>query len=100
METMTEEADLPQNKRFTNTSVRKTLVQKMTDHNVPDTLQIYVTGHKSIGSLNNHRSLRDNHKMAISNILTKTESNDRTLFSHRLQALEISILWITICVPK
>lgn len=76
---MAEEADLPQNKWFTNASVRKTLVQKMTDHNVPDTLQVYVTGHKSIGSLNNYRSLCDTHKMAISNILSRTGSDDRNL---------------------
>ena len=43
MKKMAEEADLHKNKRFTNTSVRKTLVQKMTDNNVPDTLQVYVT---------------------------------------------------------
>ena len=86
---MAEEADLPQNKRFTNTSVHKTLVPKMTDHNVPDTLPVHVTGHKSIGSLNNYRSLSDNDKMAISNILSRTDSNDRNLVLPSLQALDI-----------
>ena len=78
MKKMAEEADLPKNKRFTNTSVRKTLVQKMTDNNVPDTLQVYVTGHNNVGSLNNYRSLSDNHKVAISNILSRTDSSARS----------------------
>lgn len=76
---MAKEAGLPENKHYTNTSVRKTLVQKMTDNNVPDTLQVYVTGHKNVGSLNNYRSLSDNHKMAISYILSKTDSSARNL---------------------
>ena len=57
---------------------RKTTIQP-TNHNFLDTLQVYVTGHKSIGSLNNYRSLSDNHILAISNILSKTDSNDRSL---------------------
>lgn len=76
---MAEEVDLPKNKHITNTSVRKTLVQKMTDNNIPDTLQVYVTGHKNVGSLNNYRSLSDSHKLAISNILSRTDSNPRGL---------------------
>ena len=58
---MAEEADLPKNKRFTNISVCKPLVQKMTDNEVKDTLQVYLTGHKNVGSLNNYQSLTDNH---------------------------------------
>jgi hypothetical protein len=62
MKKMAEACDLP---RLTNTSVRKALVQKMTDNNVPDSLQVYVTGHKNASSLNNYRTLNDRHKYAI-----------------------------------
>ncbi|KAJ8311334.1 hypothetical protein KUTeg_010689 [Tegillarca granosa] len=71
MKLMAKEACLPQNKRITNTSVRKTLIQKMTD-----SLQVYVTGHKNTGSLNNYRTLNNTHKHAISHILSTTENNE------------------------
>jgi hypothetical protein len=75
MRKMAKKANLPKNKRITNTSVRKTLVQKMTDRNVPDSLQVYVTGHKNPSSLNNYRTLNDSHKYAISSILSDTSDN-------------------------
>lgn len=74
MKTMAKNADLPSDRKLTNTSVRKTLVQKMTDNNVPDSLQVYVTGHKNAGSLNNYRTLNDSHKHAISSILSSNSS--------------------------
>lgn len=72
MKKMAVTANLPGvgEKRFTNTSVRKTLVQTMTDNNVPDNLQVYVTGHKNTQSLNNYRTLNDTQKHAISHLLT------------------------------
>ena len=70
MKVMSRNAELPDNKHITNTSVRKTLVQRMTDCNVPDNLQVYVTGHKRPESLNNYRQLGNNHKKLISNLLT------------------------------
>ncbi|KAK3106021.1 hypothetical protein FSP39_011163 [Pinctada imbricata] len=71
MKVMAKSASLDTTKRITNTSVRKTLVQKMTENNVPDTLQVYVTGHKNTASLNNYRTISNNQKYAISNILSK-----------------------------
>ena len=47
MKNMAKNAGLPEDRKITNTSVRKTLVQKMTDNNVPNSLQVYVTGHKN-----------------------------------------------------
>ena len=48
-------------------------------NNIPDTLQVYVTGHKNVGSLNNYRSLKDNHKRAIPNILSRTDSSAKSV---------------------
>jgi hypothetical protein len=70
MSKMATAAGLPPNKRISNTSVRKTLVQKMTDGNVPDNLQVYVTGHKNPASLNNYRHINDQQKFAISRVLS------------------------------
>ena len=44
----------------------------MTDNNVPDSLQVYGTGHKNASSLNNYRTLNDRHKYAISQMLSNT----------------------------
>ncbi|XP_061196504.1 uncharacterized protein LOC133204775 [Saccostrea echinata] len=79
MKRMSKNAGLPDNKKITNTSVRKTLVQRMTDSNVPDTLQVYVTGHKNIQSLNNYRTINDSQKYAISSILSNSSSNISSL---------------------
>lgn len=87
MKKMSKNAGLPENKRITNTSVRKTLVQRMTDSNVPDTLQVYVTGHKNIQSLNNYRTINDTQKFAISSILSKSSCKTSSLvpFSNTAQ---------------
>ena len=76
MKNMAQKGGLPE-RRITNTSVRKALVQKMTDHNVPDNLQVYVTGHKNPQSLNNYRTLNDTHKYQISRILSETQPQVR-----------------------
>ncbi|XP_069101555.1 uncharacterized protein [Argopecten irradians] len=81
MRTMAKQANLPGCERLTNTSVRKSLVQKLTDNHVPDSLQVYVTGHKNTQSLNNYRTLNDRHKLVISNMLSNTKSTDLVPFS-------------------
>ena len=80
MKNMAKAAYLPE-KHLTNTSVRKTLVQKMTDHHVPDNLQTYITGHKNSQSLNNYRTLNDNQIFSISNILSRNSSCSSTITS-------------------
>ena len=76
MKKMSEEAYLPKNKRLNNTSICNPC-SKDDRQQCFGYLEIYVTGHKNIGSLNNYRSLSDNHKVARSNILS------RTIFSAR-----------------
>lgn len=79
MKNMAKQANLPGMERLTNTSVRKSLVQKMTDNQVPDSLQVYVTGHKNTQSLNNYRTLNDRHKYMISSMLSNTTKNTEKL---------------------
>lgn len=44
-------------KRFTNHSARKTLVQKLSDENVPPTQIMQVTGHRNLQSVTNYSHL-------------------------------------------
>lgn len=76
---MSKNAGLPNNKRITNTSVGKTLVQKMTDSNVPDTLQVYAMGHKNIQSQNNYHIINNTQKYAISSFLSKSSCKTSSL---------------------
>lgn len=78
MKTMADKADLPElsnGKRITNTSARKTLCQKLLDHNIPDAQAVHITGHKNVSSLNNYRQLTNKQQMCISNILSKSNAN-------------------------
>ena len=54
-----ETANVTLDKRITNHSARKTLVQTLQDRNVPPTQIIQVTGHKNLQSVNNYSTLRE-----------------------------------------
>ena len=45
--------DIESGKKTTNTSVRKTLCQKLLEANVPDTQAIHIAGHKNASSDSN-----------------------------------------------
>ena len=62
------------NKRITNHSARKTLVQTLQDHNVPPTQIVQVTGHKNLQSVNNYSTLGDRQQETISSILSSTRT--------------------------
>jgi hypothetical protein len=51
MKTMKQKAGLDTNKRLTNHSARKYLVQKLKDNNVEDTDIMQISGHKSVQSV-------------------------------------------------
>ena len=63
-------AGIGANKRITNHSARKTLVQKLQDHNVPPTHIAQLTGHKNLQSINNYSCLRQEQQEAISSLLS------------------------------
>ena len=62
------------NKRITNHSARKTLVQTLQDHNVRPTQIVQVTGHKNLQSVNNYSTLGDRQQETISSILSSTRT--------------------------
>ena len=70
MRRMSLNAGLPPNKKLTNHSARKHLVQKLSDNNVPPTEIMQITGHKNVQSVNNYSSLNENKHKQISRILS------------------------------
>ena len=68
-------AGIGANKRITNHNARKTLVQKLQDHNVPPTHISQVTGHKNLQSINNYNCLRQEQQEAISSLLSADASS-------------------------
>ena len=76
MKEMAKKADLPDRefKRFTNTSVRKHLCQKLLENNIPDSQAIHITGHKNPQSLNNYRQLTNKQKHCMSTLLANSKS--------------------------
>ena len=74
---MVNEARLGQeNKRLTNHSARKHLVQKLDDNKIPPTQIMQITGHRNVNSVNNYSSLSDKQKEKISSILSFRGQND------------------------
>ena len=67
-------AGIGTNKRITNHSARKTLVQTLQDHNIPPTQIVQITGHKNLQSVNNYSVLGDKQQETISSILSSTSS--------------------------
>ena len=51
-----------ENKRLTNHSARKHLVQKLNDNKIPPTQTMQITGHRNVNSVNNYSSLSDKQK--------------------------------------
>ena len=65
-----------ENKRLTNHSARKHLVQKLNDKEIPPTQIMQITGHRNVNSVNNYSSLSDKQKEKISSILSFRGQND------------------------
>ena len=54
MTEMTENSDIGNNKRLTNTSAMKHMVTKLSDANIPDRQIVQISGHKNIQSINSY----------------------------------------------
>ena len=63
-------AGIGTDKRITNHSARKTLVQKLQDNDIPPTQIVQIAGHKNLKSVNNYSSLREQQQQDISSILS------------------------------
>ncbi|CAG2204141.1 unnamed protein product [Mytilus edulis] len=69
---MKEKDNLDDNKRLTNHSARKYLVQKLKDNNVQDTDIMQISGHKNVQSIRNYSALNEDKHKQISNVLSNT----------------------------
>jgi hypothetical protein len=69
MKEMKQVAKLDSSKRFTNTSLRKYLVQTLSDKNYAPTMIQQVTGHRSIQSINSYSKINEKQQEMISNAL-------------------------------
>jgi hypothetical protein len=62
-----QKAGVDTNKRLTNHSARKYLVQKLKDNNVEDTDIMQISGHKSVESVRNYSAISEGKHKRISN---------------------------------
>jgi hypothetical protein len=67
------------NKRLTNHSARKYLLQKIRENNVEGTDIMQILGHTNVVSINNYSTLSEERHKKISNILSNTETNRNAL---------------------
>lgn len=85
MNRMATKAGLSADKKLSNHSARKHLVQKLSDNNVPPTQIMQITGHKNIQSVNNYSHLNETQHKQISNIISNpnsTQSSSMSLAQH------------------
>ena len=79
MKKMKESGKLDINKRLTNHSTRKYLLQKLRENNVEGTDTMQTSGHKNVASINNYSTLSEERHKKISSILSNTETNRNAL---------------------
>ena len=74
MKRMSVNAGLPPNKKLTNHSARKHMIQKLSDHNVPPTEIMQLSGHKKVESMNNYSDLSEKKHKNISKLMSNATS--------------------------
>ncbi|KAH3873354.1 hypothetical protein DPMN_036588 [Dreissena polymorpha] len=72
LKAMAKDAGFLKHKRITNHSVRKFLVQKLRNANIPPTETIAITGHKNVQSITNYSNISVKQQQKCSNILAQS----------------------------
>ena len=67
MKRMVQQAGLNPDKKLSNHSARKYLIQKLNDNNVPANQIMQISGHKNIASINNYSHINENQHRQIFN---------------------------------
>ncbi|KXJ06675.1 Uncharacterized protein KIAA1958 [Exaiptasia diaphana] len=78
MRTMSEKAGLDADRRLTNHSARKTMVQKLNDNNIPPTHIMQLSGHRNVQSINNYSNITKEQQKNMSTILSAQSTNMST----------------------
>ena len=74
MKRLVTRAGLDPNKRLSNHSARKYLIQKLSDNNIPANQIMQISGHKNISSINNYSNINQEQHRGISSILYSENS--------------------------
>ena len=69
MKRMIAGANIQTNKKLSNHSARKFLIQKLNDNNVPPNRIMQISGHKNVNSINNYSHINRTQHKDISRIL-------------------------------
>ena len=85
MKRMVERAGLNPDKKLTNHSARKHLVQKLNDFNVPANQIMQISGHKNIHSINNYSHINEDQHRQISEILHTDAPSSNALYGQDMQ---------------
>ncbi|KAH3771853.1 hypothetical protein DPMN_173182 [Dreissena polymorpha] len=72
LKAMAKDAGFLKHKRLTNHSVRKFLVQKLRNSNIPPTETMAITGHKNVQSITNYSNIYVEQQQKCSNILAQS----------------------------
>ena len=75
MKRIVSDGDLTSDKKLTNTSARKVMVQRLIKANVPPTDIMQKSGHKRVESILNYGQLQETQQEAMSHILTGSSSS-------------------------
>ena len=70
MKTMADKACFDEMRRLTNHSVRKTMIQKLNDNNIPPTHIMQLSGHRNVQSVNNYSTVSNEQQKNMSLILS------------------------------
>lgn len=81
MKKMASAAGLGKDKRYTNHSARKTMMQKMADAQLNPTIMMQVSGHKNIQSINNYSCMSETQRMEVSRIFQNRGNTSSTITS-------------------
>ena len=75
MKKVKESGKLDINKRLTNHSARKYLLQQIRENNVEGTYNMQISGHTNVESINNYSTMSEERHKKISSIPSNTETN-------------------------
>ena len=79
MSTMCDRAGLSGDRRLTNHSTRKYLIQRLDDANIPPTHIMQITGHRNVNSITNYSTISDAHQKQISHIISGSRKTDTAI---------------------
>lgn len=91
MKNMVKAAGIPTDKKLSNHSARKHLVQKLSEQNIPPNQIMQITGHRNLQSVNNYSHVSENQHKNISKLLSNNLSVTQNNSIHNQLVSSISV---------